>query len=187
MLITVHRSGPSVGKLKQRIEAVGEDAGALAASYLGCRLPSVQVVLTNGVGVASILEGHDLDAAGSTSVRQRTVAKAASQWTTHMRRVFAGTTLTSRGVIIAINGARHGHDLRELDRTLIHELAHAVQLNGHRAREQHIRYLRQGYGLEPRDPSERRGYERLMDIREAQAVNLETLARRLPARTPTED
>ncbi|MDX3230604.1 hypothetical protein [Streptomyces sp. ME19-01-6] len=94
-------------------------------------------------------------------------------------RPLAGTALTATGALVAIDTARH-RNLRELDRTLIHELAHCVQLNLEGARERHISYLRQQYGITEHFPADEQAYERLIDARERQAERLEALARQLP-------
>lgn len=183
MLVTVHRAGGNAGRLKQRIEQIGDTAGDLVAQHLGGRLPRVQIVLTNSTGVASLIQSRDLETAGSTSLYGRTVGRATTQWDVHVRRVYAATTLARSGVVIVINAPRHARNLRELDRTLCHELAHAVQLGSPKAREQHIRYLRQQLGIDEHQKSDQRAYEQLMDTREAQAKNLEALARRLSTHT----
>lgn len=179
MLIRIDQPGGGQGRLKNRLEAVADTAGDLVAQHLGGTLPTVHVVLTGGSGCGTLMHRADLATIGGSGRYERTVGRAASAW--HARRVFGGTTLNRAGILLLINGPRHRGNLRELDRTFVHELAHAVQLNGPGARRQHIQYLRQMYGADQRIPADQQAYHRIMDIREHQAHNIEALARRLPA------
>ncbi|MEE6264896.1 MULTISPECIES: hypothetical protein [Streptomyces] len=177
MNITIDRRCRKVRRIEDRIREIGDHAGRLAARHLGGRLPQVEIVLTDGNGVARLIQDADLALAGNTSWRRRAVGRVIDRW--HARHAFAATALTACGALVAIN-ASHNSDLRELDRTLIHELGHTIQLTEAGARDRHIAYLRQQYGLTPHSKSDQRDYERLIDIREQQAANLEALARQLP-------
>ncbi|SHL75085.1 hypothetical protein [Streptomyces yunnanensis] len=177
MNITIDRRCRNARRIEDRIREIGDQAGRLAAHHLGGRLPQVEIVLTDGNGVTRLIQDADLALAGNTSWRRRAVGRVIDRW--HGRRAFAATALTARGALVAIN-ASHNSDLRELDRTLIHELGHTVQLSAPGARNQHIAYLRQQYGITPHSKDDQREYERLIDVREQQAANLEALARQLP-------
>ncbi|WP_329143473.1 hypothetical protein OIU91_06025 [Streptomyces sp. NBC_01456] len=177
MDITIDCRSRDARRIEQRIREIGDHAGRLAARHLGGRLPQVEIVLTDGNGVTSLIQRADLELAGRTTWRRRAVGRVIDHW--HARHAFAATALTNRGALVAINASRNS-DLRELDRTLIHELGHTVQLNQPGARNRHIAYLRQQYGITAHSKADQREYERLIDIRETQAANLEALARQLP-------
>lgn len=177
MNITIDCRGRNARRIEERIHDIGDHAGKLAARHLGGRLPQVDIVLTDGTGVARYIQDADVALAGHTTWRRRAVGRVIDHW--HARHAMAATTLTPHGAIVAINAARNS-DLRELDRTLIHELGHTIQLTARGARERHVAYLRQQYGITPHSKTDQRKYERLIDIREQQAENLESLARQLP-------
>lgn len=176
MNVVVHRQSQGVGRIEQRIRQVGDQAGMLAARHVGGRMPLVEIVLTDRRGVVTFVQQADAQLAGKVSRKRQAMERIHAHWTA---RPLAGTTLTANGVLVAIDATRHG-DLRELDRTLIHELAHCVQLAQPGARERHIAYLRQQYGITTHSNVDERAYHRLMDIREEQAENLEVLAKQLP-------
>ncbi|MEE4419535.1 hypothetical protein [Streptomyces bugieae] len=177
MNITIDRRSRNACRIEQRIREIGDQAGRLAARHLGGQLPQVEIVLTDGNGVTRLTQDADLSLAGHTPWRRRAVGRVIDHW--HARHAFAATALTNRGALVAINASRNS-DLRELDRTVIHELGHTVQLNQPGAGDQHVAYLRQQYGITPHSKTDQREYERLIDVREQQAEALEALARQLP-------
>ncbi|GFE20052.1 hypothetical protein [Streptomyces nigrescens] len=177
MNISTERCGRNARRIEDRIREIGDYAGRLAARHIGGRLPTVEVLLTDGRGVAAARQRADLSLAGHVNWRRRAVDRVIGDW--HARHACAATTLTQHGALVAINSSMHG-DLQELDRTVIHELGHTVQLNQPGARDRHITYLRQQYGITQHSKTDQREYERLMDVREQQAENLEALARQLP-------
>ncbi|MEU1787097.1 hypothetical protein ABZ553_14730 [Streptomyces sparsogenes] len=177
MNITIHRRCRGVDLVEQRIREIGEQAGSLVARRIGGPLPLVEIALTDRKGVVSLVQQADVDlAGGGVSWQRRAFVRVLDHW--HVRPL-AGTALTSSGALVAIDATRH-RDMRELDRTLVHELAHCVQLNLPGARERHIAYLRQQYGITEHSTTDEAAYERLIDVREQQAENLEVLARQLP-------
>ncbi|MER7794875.1 hypothetical protein [Streptomyces sp. NPDC097640] len=175
MNITVHRRCRGADRVEQRIREIGEQAGSLVARRVGGPLPLVEIVLTDRKGVVSLVQQADVDLAGKVSWQRRAFARVVDHWSV---RPLGGTTLTATGAIVAIDTARH-RNLRELDRTLVHELVHCAQLNLPGARERHISYLRQQYGITEHFPADEAAYERLIDARERQAEQLEALARQL--------
>lgn len=177
MNITIHRHCRGVDRVEQRIREIGEHAGSLVAQRIGGPPPLVKIVLTDRKGVVSLVQQADVDlTGGGGSWRRRAVGRVLDHWNV---RPLAGTTLTLSGALVAIDAARHRNP-RELDRTLVHELAHCVQLNLPGARERHIAYLRQQYGITEHSTTDEAAYERLIDVREQQAENLEVLTRQLP-------
>lgn len=177
MNVTIHRRCRGIGPVEQRIREIGGQAGNLVTQHLGGRLPQVEVVLTDRGGMAKLTQQADLRLAGGSTWRRRAMSRVVDTW--HARHACAVTTLTSTGALAIIDATRH-RDLSELDRTLLHEFAHTVQLNQPGAREQHITYLRQQYGADEHNTTYQQTYEQLMDVREQQAENLEALARQLP-------
>ena len=177
MNVTVHCRCRNADRAEQRIHGIGEQAGQLVAQHLGGRLPSVDVMLTDRGGMAKLIQQADIGLAGGSTWRRRAIGRVIDHW--HARHAFAVTTLSPTGALVVIDATRH-RDLRELDRTLLHEFAHAVQLTQPGARDRHITYLRQQYGAIEHNKAYQQTYERLMDVREQQAENLEALAPRLP-------
>lgn len=176
MNITIERRGKNARRIEDRIREIGDHAGRLATRHLGGRLPAVDILITDGKGVAAATQSADYSVAGRPTQR-RYIGRSIEHW--RGRTAAASTALTPQGALVAINEAIH-RDLRELDRTLIHELGHTIQLNAPGARDQHITYLRQQYGITTHSKTDQREYERLIDTREQQAANLEALARQLP-------
>ncbi|MFE9003114.1 hypothetical protein ACFYOY_13375 [Streptomyces sp. NPDC007875] len=176
MNITIHRRFGGVDRIEQRIRQIGEQAGLLVVRHLGGRMPVVEVVLSDRRGVVSLVQEADVALAGGTSRHTRVLERVVTHW---RERPLAGTTLTPSGALVVIDSSRH-RDLRELDRTLVHELTHCVQLTMPGAREKHVNYVRQQIGVTKHSKADERDYERLMDMREQQAENLESLARQLP-------
>lgn len=159
--------------LVDRIEQTADHYGRTVARKLGGRLPDVRILVTDSRGMVRAAAQADVDLAGGSTRARRAANGAATWW--HGRHAYGVTAYDRGGLLVAINGAAH-RDLRELDRTLIHELAHTVQLNAPGAREQHATYVRMLLGAQPRDPKFIASYERRIDTRETQARNLETLA-----------
>jgi hypothetical protein len=179
--LSVHQGGGRPGLYRARITQVADAATALVAEHMGGRMPPVRVVFTSGSGMTALRSRADKDfiiAADPAASRQIKGdgygGSAASD--------LGATVLDGRGALVLINTPRQ-RNLRDLDETLVHELAHAVQMTAPAVRESHLAFLRQQYRIVPRDAAWRT-YLRQADRREAEAVSLERLARRLPA--PTE-
>lgn len=184
MQLTVHRFCSSTGLQKTRIDQVAQHAGELVAVHLGGRLGVTRIVLTDGAGLASLGYRADLEVAGDARRSKALRSRVDYQ---RGRTCLGMTVLSLDGVSVLINGGRHKGNLRELDATLLHELAHAVQLSQREARDLKIRYLRMCFGADPENRELRARYDRQLDIHEHQARNLEALARRLPGPTAEDD
>lgn len=177
MIVTVDRPGTSQGRIKARIEEVGEEAQQLAASHLGGRVPQVRVLVSDRMGMVRAVVRATLELAGADSLKRRSVDTAKLWRGSH--DTLGVTVLDRRGMLVVVNGVRHGTDRAQLDKTLVHEFGHTVQLAPTQARDRHRAFLRMQLGLDPVDEQEVAAYYRLMDTREQQAVNLEVLARKL--------
>ncbi|MCQ8831778.1 hypothetical protein [Streptomyces malaysiensis] len=176
MNITVHGQARGSRQMAIRLEQIAIPAGNLISRRLKAPLPDVEFVLTDGVGVDRLLHQAHAALGGPgkpTTIRGRIATKIKA------RRAFASTAMTHSGVLILINGPEHRGNLHQFDRTVVHELVHAVQFNLPGARERHITYLRMCAGYAP-DRAFLRNYERLIDARECEAEGLESLARQLP-------
>lgn len=178
MNVTIHRRCRGVDRVEQRIREIGEQAGSLVAQRVGGSLPLVEIVLTDRRGVTSLTRQASLELAGEVAWGRRALGRIFDHADT--RHSLASTTLTRQGVAVFVNILSHLDDLRMLDRTIVHELVHAVQLAPSTARERHVAYLRQQYGTTKHSKADEREYLRLMGVREEQAERLESLARQLP-------
>ncbi|MEU5108199.1 hypothetical protein AB0H07_39080 [Streptomyces sp. NPDC021354] len=96
------------------------------------------------------------------------------------RRKTAGITiLAPAGVAILIN-LRKLRTTRDINETLVHELAHGHQLGSTQAREQHLAYLQHCWNVAALPRREFKRYERLVNRNEAEARKAESLASQLP-------
>lgn len=163
MNITIDRPGRSQQILARRIEAIADHTGRLVAKKLGGRVPDVEFVLSDAPGVVRLIEKADRGLGGTPRPLSRAVTWLMNHWTVH--HAYAATTLASRGAVVFINGPYHRGDLTQLDRTIVHELAHTVQLTLPGARQQHIAYLSSFAARTPNEDFQKE-YERLMRIRE---------------------
>ncbi|WP_445520460.1 hypothetical protein [Streptomyces sp. NEAU-174] len=176
MNITVHSRVRGVQQMATRLEQIADSAGNLISRRLGGPLPDVEFVLTDGAGVDRLLHQAHASLGGPgkpTTIRGRVATKIKA------RRSFAATAMTHSGAVILVNVPEHRGDLRQFDRTIVHELVHAVQFNLPGVRERHIAYLRM-CASRTVDRAFLRDCERLIDAREREAENLEALTRQLP-------
>jgi len=177
VIVTVDRPGTPQGRIKARIEEVGEEAGRLAAAHLGGRMPQVRVLVSDRMGMVRAFVRSTLDLVEADSFKRRSVDTVKMWRGSH--NTLGVTVPDRRGALVVINGVPHGTDRAKLDATLIHELGHTVQVGSPQARARYRTYVRQQLGLEPFDEDVVGSYLRLMQIHEQQAANLEVLARRL--------
>ncbi|MFE9064911.1 hypothetical protein [Streptomyces violaceusniger] len=164
-------------QMASRLEEIATPAAKLVSSRLNGLVPHTEFVLTDANGVTQGMRRADAEPAGPPRGYKRITSGFMTHWTA--RHSLGATTLTRHGVVIFINGPSHRGDLDQFDRTVVHELAHSVQLGTPNARRRHVEYLATFTARRP-DTAVQRGYERLMDMREQQAENLEVLARQLP-------
>ncbi|MFJ4637581.1 hypothetical protein ACIP69_18395 [Streptomyces hygroscopicus] len=177
MNITVERRFRSAEQMAARLEQIAAPAAELVEARLGGRAPHTEFVITDANGAARGIRRADSEPAGPPHGYKRITSGFMAHWTA--RHSLGATTLTRRGTVIFINGPGHRGDLDQFDRTVVHELAHSVQLGAPDARRRHVEYLATFTSRKP-DMAVQRDYERLMDVREQQAENLEVLARQLP-------
>ncbi|WP_275558524.1 hypothetical protein [Streptomyces sp. 5-6(2022)] len=174
MNITVQRRFHGAPQMAARLEQIAIPAAELVAARLGGRAPHTEFVITDANGVAQGMRRADSEPAGPPRGYKRITSGFMAHWTA--RHSLGATTLARRGVVVFINGPSHRGDLDLFDQTVVHELAHSVQLGTSEARRRHIEYLATFTARTP-DVAVQRDYERLMDIREQQAENLEALTR----------
>lgn len=173
-MIAIECSSRRHRDIARRIEETAHHYGALAARKLDSNLPAVRILVTDKTNLIRTVCRAEADLAGATSRTRRTYNAIGSWW--HDRHVYGSTVYDKHGILIAINSSAHHGNLGELDRTVIHELAHAVQLGARGARDRHATYTRMRLGVIAHDQRIVNAYMREMDIREQQAINLEVLA-----------
>lgn len=92
---------------------------------------------------------------------------------------FGTTTVTAGGVLIVINAQKCRGRTREIAKTLLHELGHAVQLGRPDAHARYLVGLRNNYGLEPLTDDQVAELDGYIDDEEVEAASLERLWRKL--------
>jgi hypothetical protein len=178
--VTVHRSGGRSGLYLARIEQVKEMAQELVAEHVTGRMPPVRVVLTSGGGLDQVkthVENELIDDGEGTLRRPALGMLDCLAWAIQPAPL-GQTVLERAGAVILINGPKQ-KSLKDLDETLVHELVHCVQLNIPETKRQHITYVRQLYGVDQRT-GEFGQYLNLAEKQEAEAYDLESLAKDLP-------
>lgn len=86
---------------------------------------------------------------------------------------FGTTTITRSGVLVVVNAqACKGREV-EVDKTLLHELTHALQFNRPGARDLIMRSLANNYGIQPMTRAEAKAANRRVDADEREAARME--------------
>lgn len=119
----------------ERVKMAAAAAALIAADNAG-RLPHVEIAVTHFSGMHRLADMAEARVVGGGQCSRPAEAR------------YGRAALAPRGVLIAINAAAHHGNPRELGATLVHELVHAAQLNRPGARNRHIAYLRNNYGIE---------------------------------------
>lgn len=174
-MITVDPTSRRHQEVANRVELVAEDLGRIAARTLGGRLPKTRIVVTDGTNMNRLAGQAEYGLAGRVP-RARRAADDIVNWLAHHQD--AGCTVYDRnGILVIINAAVHRRHMGQVDKTVIHELTHAVQLSQPGIRDQHRLYQRIRLGAAPHDDAFLTHYLRAMNTREQQAHNLEALAK----------
>ncbi len=92
---------------------------------------------------------------------------------------FGTTTITRSGVLVVVNAQTCKGRSVEIDKTLLHELTHAVQFNRPGARELVVRSLANNYGIAPMTEHAARFANRRVAADEREASRMERHHRRL--------
>ncbi|MFF6966259.1 hypothetical protein ACFY9G_23190 [Streptomyces anthocyanicus] len=97
----------------------------------------------------------------------------------HNRHAYGTTTITTSGVLVVINAqACRGRQV-EIDKTLLHELAHALQFNRPGARALLEANIANNYGIRPMTEREAAAANRQVDADEREAARMERHHRQL--------
>ncbi|MBP2581901.1 hypothetical protein J3A78_002379 [Streptomyces sp. PvR006] len=167
MQITAHKLGSRHKQAFRRVESIADQAAHLVQKKLGEPVGHVEIVVTNTDGY------HD----SITAAEQRILG-------THTRSQFARpdslahTTLSPSGALILFDV--EATPRRKLDRTVVHELVHAVQFGRPGVRDFVLSGIRNNHRIE------RAGgwlaiqlQNRKVAAQEREAVRLESLARKI--------
>ena len=90
------------------------------------------------------------------------------------------TTVSPHGTLVLFNAQVLRGNRRQIDKTVLHELGHAVQFGRPGARELIMRGERHNYGVPRLPEAEARALDALVGQREREAERLERLAHKLP-------
>lgn len=92
---------------------------------------------------------------------------------------FGTTTITRSGVLVVVNAQACKGRPAEVDKTLLHELTHALQFNRRGARDLIMRSLANNYGIQPMTRAEARAANKRVDADEREAARMERHHRQL--------
>lgn len=173
-MISVDSSSRRHREVANRVELVAEDLGRIAARKLDCPIPKARIVVTDGASMIRAAQQSENQLAGGIAAWRKT-KEAVLGWACE-RHDAACTVYDRDGILVIINAPVHRRHMGQVDKTVIHELAHAVQLSQPGVRDKHRIYQRMRLGVLPHDDEFLTTYTRAMETREQQAHNLETLA-----------
>lgn len=95
------------------------------------------------------------------------------------RDPFGTTTITAGGTLIVINAQKCRGSHKEIAKTLLHEIGHAIQLGRPDVHARKIAALRNNYGFEPLTDEQAAQLDAHIDDEEDEAAALERLWRKL--------
>lgn len=173
-MITVECAARRHREVANRVELVAEDLGRIAARKLGCPIPKARIVVTDGASMIRAAQQSENQLAGGIAAWRKT-KEVVLGWACE-RHDAACTVYDRDGILVIINAPVHRRHMGQVDKTVIHELTHAIQLTAPGVRDQHRLYQRMRLGAEPHDDEFLTRYVQAMTTREQQARNLETLA-----------
>ncbi|MEU0393833.1 hypothetical protein ABZ208_13820 [Streptomyces sp. NPDC006208] len=168
MRILEHRIGRQYQDTLDRVETITQPAIRLVEKHMRGSVGRVEIVVTTSSGVTDLVKQAHRDLLDAKVTSDR-----------HLGRQFGTTTLNSSGVLVIVNAQICRGRAKEIDKTVVHELVHAVQLAKPGARDRILRGLRNNYRLEPLSRVEVRVLNRLVDQDEREAARFERLARQL--------
>lgn len=167
MRITAHRLGRGQQAILDRVASIAEPAARLVQQHMGGSIGHVDLAVTGKSGIPDlVVQAH------------RPLFGRADRSQSRRLRCYGTTTVNSSGTLVIINADRCRRD-SDIDKTVLHELGHAVQLARPGGRNLFIRGLRNNYGIEAMTDAEARAANRQIDADEAEAERLERLARKL--------
>ena len=161
ILVEPYRLHHSYTPVLARVQAIADQAASLVTRRMRERLPHVTIRVSG-----ERLLGHAV-----TEVEQQLLGTDRLPTSgCRGREVYGVTTLGPHGAVVVINAKGALEDGGDVDRTLVHELVHAVQSNRPGGRQHRMTGIRGAFGLIQRGPTKAfiRQYDR--DEREAQAL-----------------
>ncbi|MFD8771420.1 hypothetical protein [Streptomyces sp. NPDC059916] len=167
MQITAHRLGRSQQSTLDRIASIAEPAARLVQQHMGGSVGHVELAVTGRSSIPDLIVQAHRPLVGRLDRRQ-----------VRLLRCYGTTTINPAGTLVIIN-ADKCRRVSEIDKTVVHELGHAVQFARPGARNLLIRSLRNNYGIEAMTDAEAHAANRQVDADEVEAEQLERLARKL--------
>jgi len=167
MRIIEHRVGRQYRNTLDRVAQIAEPAAALIERHMRGCVGRVEIAVTTSSGLQDMVADAHQQLFGVRSAKR-----------TRWRRSPAGqTTLTVRGALVVINAQVLRGSRREIDKTVLHELTHAVQFA--RERDVIMRGELHNHGIKQLDDAEVRALNKRVDRDEREAERMERLHRQL--------
>lgn len=163
MLFTARRVGRQYAATIDRVEAAVDVATHIVEDRArGCVGP-VEVAVSTSAGMWDlVVEAH----------RPMFGRQDPNVWDEE-RNAFGTTTITESGVLVVINAQACKGRPVEIDKTLLHELTHAVQFNRRGARDLIMRSLANNYGIRSMTKAEAKAANRRVAVDEREAARME--------------
>jgi len=168
MRIFEHRIGRQYQDTIDRVAEIAEPATALVERHMRGCIGRVEIAVTTSSGALDMVKQAHRDLLGARVGSDR--------W---LGRQFGTTTISTSGVLVVVNAQICRGRTKEIDKTVVHELVHAVQFGEPGARDRILRSLRNNYRLEQLSRAEVRALNAQVDRDEREAERLERLARQL--------
>ncbi|MEU8642280.1 hypothetical protein AB0C91_10215 [Streptomyces sp. NPDC048674] len=170
MRFITHRIGRQYQATADRVHAGVDAAIAIVEKSARGRVGSLEVAVTNTAGMwETVVAAHE-------PLFGRRKSK---EWRRNEGSPFGTTTVTSVGVLVVINAQTCRGRTVEIDKTLLHEITHAVQFNRPGARDLLMRSLSNNYGLTAMTTAEAAAANRQVDTDEREAERMERHHRQL--------
>lgn len=167
MDIATHRLPGRYRAGMDRINSIADQAARLVEKKLGEHVGNVRVVASDTRGYHDSIVSAEQQILGT---------RTRSEWGPPPS--FAHTTLSPSGVLILID--LQATPSREIDKTVVHELVHAVQFGRPGVRDFVLAGIRNNHGIEKAGGWLKIQFEnRKVAAHEREAVRLESLARKL--------
>lgn len=163
MRFLTHRIGRQYEATIDRVNAAADAATHIVESKArGCVGP-VEVAVSTSSGMWElVVEAH----------RPMFGRQDAEVWQRD-RNAFGTTTITQSGVLVVVNAQACKGRPVEIDKTLLHELTHALQFNRRGARDLIERSIANNYGIAPMTEREARAANRQVAKDEREAARME--------------
>ncbi|MFD5294761.1 hypothetical protein ACFWJU_06095 [Streptomyces mutabilis] len=163
----------SVGRQHQattdRVHATADAATRIVEQQLRGRIGPVELAVASSNGMWDLV----VDAHRPMFGRQN------PQVWQHDQHAYGTTTITASGVLVVINAQACRGRQAEIDKTLLHELAHALQFNRPGARALIEASIANNYGIRPMTEREAKAANRQVDADEREAARMERHHRQL--------